>query len=136
MNRRINVHLVAAAVVVLGLSLAADLSAGQAGLKAKGKARGPRAAATFSLSTQYTGYLGETIQIGSVRYPVAPTATVYVLGEGLVPLGMSVVNRSIYLSGVRHGKGFTVHSIVVRPAVSGTDDSGGCGKVTDPNPPM
>lgn len=135
MNRRINVHLVAAAVVVLGLSLAVDLSAGQAGLKAKGKARG-RQTETFCLSTQYTGYLGETIQVGSVRYPVAPTARVYVIGEGPAPLGMSVVNRSIYLSGVRHGKGFLVQSIIVRPAVSSTDDSGGCGKVTDPNPPM
>lgn len=126
---------IAAAAALVALVFATGAAAG-AGLKAKG--RGP--ANVFSLSAKYTGYLSETITVNGVRYPVDPAATIYVVGQGVVPQGMMVYNRSIYLAGERKGKSMLVKSIVVRPMEGESRNSGGgrpdVGKVTDRNPPM
>lgn len=134
MSFRSGANLVVALAAVVALASAADVSAGKAGLK--GKARDKQKDVTFSLSAEYTGYLSESLKIGNVRYAVAPNATVYMIGEGPAALGAMVLNRSIYISGERQGKTMVVQSIIVRPAAANTDDSGGCGVVTDPHPPM
>ncbi len=134
MSFRSGATLVVALAAVVALMSAADVSAGNAGLK--GKARGPKKDKSFSLSAQYTGYLGESLKINNVKYAVAPETKIHMLGQGLVPLGTMVLNRSIYISGEREGKSMLVRTIIVRPAVTDADDSGSCGVVTDPHPPM
>ncbi len=136
MSHRIGVNLLAATALLLALSLAADVDAGKTGPKAK--ARAPRQNTTFSLSTNYTGYIGETLQIGRVRYTVAPDASLYVIGEGAAPLGKMVLNRYLYIAGERSGNSFVVRTIIVRPAATDTEAAGQSGTrilANDPMPP-
>ena len=138
MRSRTGTMLLGAVVAALVLLPAADANAGRSGLR--GKARSSHQNDTFSLSTEYTGYLSESLVIDLVRYPVADDATVYVIGEGPVPLGMMVYSRSIYVAGERHGKDYLVRTIVVRPNVSESEQSDdskpSVGVVSDPAPPM
>ena len=102
--------------------------------------RSSRHADSFSLSTEYTGYLSGSLMINLVTYPVADDVAVYVIGEGIVPSGMMVVGRSIYVAGERHGRDYLIRTIVVRPSSTEseeTDDSKPVvGVVGDPAPPM
>ncbi len=126
--------LLVAAVALLLLS-----PAGASGAGLRSWMRGPHHTDTFSLSTEYTGYLSGSLMINLVTYPVADDAAVYVIGEGAVPLGMMVVGRSIYVAGERHGKNYLIRTIVVRPSAESveTDDSKPVvGVVSDSAPPM
>jgi hypothetical protein len=136
MSYRNGVRVAAALAAALAVSYAAHAVAGPSGLKARGRAA--RQANVFCLSANYTGYLSETLTINGVQYRVAPETAIYVVGQGLQPLGMMVYNRSVYIAGERRGKNLLVRSIVVRPAVSDAPSDGrpDAGKVTDPNPPM
>lgn len=137
MRHRIGVHVWAAIAAVLALSLAADACAARGG--SKGRARAARRAQTFTLSADYTGYLGGTMVIHGVTYSVAPDAPVYVLGEGLVAQGQAVANRSVFLAGERTGSVSLVRAIIVRPAASEAEGAGtgggGVGAVDDSSAP-
>lgn len=114
MSKRTVVTSIAAVAALISLSLAspADAARGMKGTKKHAPS------SDFSVSTQYTGYLSEVLQINNTPYVVAPNVMVYVLGEGPAPQGMMVYNRSIYVSGERQGNKSIVRSIIVLPVVA------------------
>jgi hypothetical protein len=112
MNRRV---LVSSRILIAAAVLLAAVAAG-AGPAAKLRV-GKRPAArpgTFSLSASYSGYLRDSLRIGGVEYRLSPTATIYVVGTGVVEPGLTVSNAYVYLSGRRQGGAVIVDQVIVR----------------------
>jgi len=132
MNKRSVLTSVAVLAAVVSLSVASPAEAGK-GMKAN-KKNSKQASNDFSLSTAYTGYLSEVLTINNAAYTVSPNACVYVLGEGPVPAGMMVYNRSIFVSGERVNGQSVVQSIIVLPMVADSGTTPTAGEVP-PNTP-
>ena len=115
MRRRIRLTL--ALICVASLAVALPASAGLEWLNRKPKPvkRATPRAESFVMSTLYSGALrGQIVANGEVLV-VSDKATVYEVGNGLVPQGTRVRERVIQLSGAREDGRYVVHSISVRP---------------------
>jgi hypothetical protein len=55
----------------------------------------------FALSGDFSGSLTGEIYIEGKAFRIAPDASIYEVGKGLVPLGTSYSNRRIFVSGVQ-----------------------------------
>lgn len=70
----------------------------------------------FALSGDFSGTLTGEIYIEGKAFRIAPDASIYEVGKGLVPLGTSYSNRRIFVSGVQTAGPAIIYSISVRPA--------------------
>jgi hypothetical protein len=107
----------------LGLAIALSLvgalvaTAGEAGRPFRSvKARALLDAETFGVSAQYSGAVIGEIRIDGVSYRIAPDASIYEIGSGLVPLGTVVQDRYVYLTGLKIGRTMMVYAVALRPA--------------------
>jgi hypothetical protein len=72
---------------------------------------------TFNVSGEFTGTMGGEILLEGVRYQLASNVNVYELGVGMLPPGSEVVDRHVFMSGVRTIGSDIVFNVIVRPAV-------------------
>ncbi len=70
----------------------------------------------FALSGDFSGSLTGEIYIEGKAFRIAPDASIYEIGKGLVPLGTSYSNRRIFVSGVQTAGPAVIYSVNVRPA--------------------
>lgn len=82
----------------------------------KKPAAAPPSLPRFALSGDFSGSLTGEIYLDGKAYRIAPDASIYEIGKGLVPLGTSYSNRRIFVSGVQTAGPAVIYSISVRPA--------------------
>ena len=70
----------------------------------------------FSVSGQFSGTINGEMVIDDLPYRLAPTAAVYEIGNGSIPLGSNVQNRYVTLLGLKMNGSLVVYSVFVRPA--------------------
>ncbi|MBI5169270.1 MAG: hypothetical protein HZA61_07260 [Candidatus Eisenbacteria bacterium] len=102
--------------------------------KLRGKRRssrppGPVAPAypTFAATGEWGGVLSGEIVLNGRPYRIAPSAAIYEVGRGPMPVGTSYANRMLFVTGFESSTGSIVTSVIVRPArdvaLGGTDGS-------------
>lgn len=127
MRTRHTLALRGALAAALALTLAAAVHADPGDVR-RG-ARALRKPGAFTLSAEFSGFLGGSLWIGGSEYRLARNATVYVVGRGPAPRETFLDGASVFLSGERVGRVAIVHSVIVRPA---RPESGGAGEAGAP----
>jgi hypothetical protein len=65
---------------------------------------------------EFSGTIGGEMVINGLPYRLATNAIVYQIGTGLIPLGTTVQDRSVTLSGLKMNNTTVIYSVSVRPA--------------------
>lgn len=114
--------------LVLAMTLLPAANAGADPRIQRGRAAALRQAQAFDVSGEYSGVLTGVIELGGVAYRLAPTARIYEIGQGPVPMGGAVDNRYVYLSGRRSGSFDLIYSVIIcppsDPSTDGSDVEG------------
>ena len=105
--------------VALGIWVSAPIASIADGRRPPGRGISRKAvdSESFSISGAFSGALRGDILVDSVVYRLAPTAVVYEIGRGLVPLGTAFGDRVVILTGQPEGGAIVVYSVIVRPGV-------------------
>ncbi|MEQ1831640.1 MAG: hypothetical protein ABL977_01205 [Candidatus Eisenbacteria bacterium] len=74
-----------------------------------------RRAVTFDVSGVYTGAYNGVLSIDGVGYPISPSAQVYLLGDGVVPLRMVPIGNRVYASGRGTLGSSPIEMLIARP---------------------
>lgn len=93
------------------------------------KRKAPPRPVTFEIGGVYSGAFNGTISIDGVGYPISPSAQVYLIGNGPVPISMVPIGNHIYATGRGALGASPIEMLIARP-VNDESRSGATAEIT------